>query len=77
MKIDEIKVRDKVFDGWYPENGIGKVIKVHKTTVWIQFPKVNRERCIYDKAHVKYLETKGDFFKQKTQDILRKKSCRM
>jgi hypothetical protein len=36
--------------------GIGKVLKVHKTTVWITFPKIRHDKCIYDKAHVRYLE---------------------
>jgi len=75
MKIDDIKLGDEVYDGWYPEWGIGKVIKVYKTTVWIRFPKDGRDRCIYDKAHVRYLERKEDFFKEKTQDILRQRGC--
>ena len=71
MKIDNLKLDDEVFDGWYPDWGLGKVVKVYKTTVHIYYPKL--EEFIYDKQHVKYLEATEDFFKESVQDIVRRK----
>jgi hypothetical protein len=64
MKIDELKLGDKVYDSWYPDWGIGEVVKLFKTTVHIMFPP-ERGKTIYDKAHVRYLERSKDFFKRK------------
>lgn len=65
MKIEDLKVGDKVYDGWYAEEwGVGTVTKLFKTTVHIEFTE--RGMTIYDKAHVQYLETKEDYFKRIT-----------
>lgn len=63
MKIDELKVGDKVYDSWYPDWGIGEVIKILKTVIYIEFTQ--RGECKYDKGHVRFLERSQDFFKRK------------
>ncbi len=63
MKFDDIKVGNKVYDSWYPDWGIGEVVKLFKTTVHIEFG--NRGKSIYDKAHVQFLGRSKDFYKRK------------
>lgn len=62
MKIDDLQVGDEVYDSWYPDWGIGTVTKVLKTVVYIDFTVRGPEK--YDKEHVRYLETKEDFFRR-------------
>jgi len=52
-----MKVGDKVYDRWWPWR-VGKIIKILKTRVKIEFPNIFGEKSIvtYDKAHLKFLE---------------------
>jgi len=48
------KKGEKVFDYWWPKLfGIGEIIKVLKTRIYIDF--TNMGILIYDKAHYKFL----------------------
>ena len=60
MKIEDIKVGMRIFDTWFSFHGqepwgSGKVTKVLKTRVYIEFHPYNK--LIYDKAHCQFLET--------------------
>jgi hypothetical protein len=59
MKFKDLKIGMKVEDRWYPEWGVGTVLKVLKTRAHILFERVNSERYSYDKAHVQFLEEDG------------------
>lgn len=48
-----MKVGQKVYDRWWPWWGIGKVTKVFKTRVRVEFPN---KTLTYDKAHLQFLE---------------------
>lgn len=70
MKISKLKENDKVIDRWYPEWGIGRVTKVLKTVVYIDFTIRGPEK--YDKSHVEnFLERKGHHFIRATEEGIR------
>lgn len=54
MKADEVKLRRKVFDRWYPERGTGRVVQVLKTRAKIRWPDGTVQT--YDHAHFQFLE---------------------
>lgn len=59
MKIENLKIGDRVIDKWYPEWGVGTVTKVLKTVVYIDFTVRGPEK--YDKSHVQnFLENDDD-----------------
>ena len=53
MKIEEFKLNMKVSDAWFKDWGIGIVIKILKTRVYIKFPNKNK---IYDMPHLIFLK---------------------
>jgi hypothetical protein len=59
MKQSEIKKDVCVKDRWWPEWGIGKIIKKLKTRCYIQFSTAysnNGKILIYDKDHYQFLQ---------------------
>lgn len=54
LKIKDLKTGMFVWDRWFPEWGVGKIIKILKTRTHIKF---NRRGLLrYDRAHIKFLE---------------------
>jgi transcription elongation factor GreA-like protein len=58
MKIEDLKVGNKIYDRWYPGWGVGTVTKILKTRVHIDFSIRGHE--VYDESHLQYLETDVD-----------------
>ena len=63
MKKSELKVGMLVTDRWFPEWGNGKIIKIMKTRVKIDFngriielDSVKRKHRTYDYDHIQFLE---------------------
>lgn len=54
MKYSELKVGQYVWDRWYPEFGVGEIVKILKTRIHILFRRTGLQR--YDKAHLQFLE---------------------
>jgi len=59
MKIENIKVKMRVFDTWFSYHGrepwgSGIVTKVLKTRVHIEFHPYNKQ--VYDKPHLQFLK---------------------
>lgn len=65
MKPELLAVGHRVQDRWYPDWGVGTVVKLTKTRVHIRFPgHVNRQTytdvCVYDHAHIRqFVEPEG------------------
>jgi len=60
MKIEDMKVGMRIFDTWFSFHGrdpwgVGKVTKILKTRVHIEFHPYNK--LVYDIAHLQFLET--------------------
>ena len=57
MKIDDIKVGDRLYDKWWKSWGKGTVTKVLKTRIHIKFPD-DKEITVYDLANLALLVKK-------------------
>lgn len=60
VAYDKLKVGTKVWDRWYVDWGDGKVVKIRKASVDIEFPmmgSIRRPQIIkFDLAHLQFLE---------------------
>jgi hypothetical protein len=53
MKRNQIRLNLPVYDRWYIEWGIGRIVKILKTRIHIQF---SHKLMKYDNSHLQFLE---------------------
>jgi hypothetical protein len=73
MEITEVKVGTQVVDRWYPDWGIGTIMKITKTRVKIAFPKHGTSS--YDAEHLReFIESDLNYREfEKSIDMIKRK----